>query len=420
MSAGRSWFRHSQTVSEPDLPRDLRFHRTGKVSGFQPRTGAFRLGAQGIAQRQPHVMAGRNFHQAAGYVHGISGRGDVLMVPAAEPGGDDRSEMRADLEADAGRDRRRQCFDPALGPDAEPDRAFGRARGVIGLRPGKAEQNHGAVTEKTGDHAAASGCLLVDERVKILQERACDIRAEGFAERCEAGKVDEHHGGVLPDRLQQEVRIARQPFLQVRRLELFEQSGLRGEMLRASPAGPELHGAEQHQRRRGRSDRRRGVEPYAVGECRRIRGRPYQHNRGDGDEADGVAPPGEQADQQHRKQDRGRRLDDAHRPVAHDAVARDQMGDGGGDDFDAGHQGIERRGKEVAGAGRGRAEHDNPAPDGVAIDLTANDAGGADGTNGAARAVIGDRQRIAGSGCDRAVAEQQAIRRDGQWLADRH
>ena len=90
-------------------------------------------------------MAGRHFHQTARDVHGVAGCGDVLMVAAAEPGGDDRSEMRADLEADTISDCRRQCLDPAFGLDAERDRALRRARSVIGSRLWQAEQDHGAI-----------------------------------------------------------------------------------------------------------------------------------------------------------------------------------------------------------------------------------------------------------------------------------
>src|SRR5439155_14585049 len=100
-------------------------------------------------------MAGRHFHQTARHVHGVAGRGDVLMVSATESGSDDWSEMRADLEADTMSYCRRQRLDPAFGLDAERDRALRRARGVIRRRLRQAEQDHGAVAEETRDHAAA-------------------------------------------------------------------------------------------------------------------------------------------------------------------------------------------------------------------------------------------------------------------------
>ena len=95
------------------------------------------------------------------------------------------------------------------------------------------------------------------------------------------------------------------------------------------------------------------------------------------------------------------------------------MRDGGGNDFHPRHQRIERRREEIAGAGCGCAEHDNATLNVFPVDLAIDQARGADGANGAARAVIGNRKRIVGTGRDRVVAEQQAVRLDRQRLADR-
>jgi len=50
-------------------------------------------------------MMGRHFHQAARHVYRVAGRCDVVITSTAEPGGDDRSEMRADLESKCWRDQ---------------------------------------------------------------------------------------------------------------------------------------------------------------------------------------------------------------------------------------------------------------------------------------------------------------------------
>ena len=107
-----------------------------------------------------------------------------------------------------------------------------------GSRRRQPEQDHGAIAEEARDHAAASRHFLVDQRMKLLQQSAGGVRVERLAERGKSGKIDEDDGGILPDRRQQEVGIAGQPFLKARRLELFKQLVLRGEMLRASPARP--------------------------------------------------------------------------------------------------------------------------------------------------------------------------------------
>src|SRR3954454_1511296 len=54
---------------------------------------------QGVAHREPRIVLGSNSHQPARQVHGVPGRRYVL-VAAAETRGDDRAEMRADLEAE--------------------------------------------------------------------------------------------------------------------------------------------------------------------------------------------------------------------------------------------------------------------------------------------------------------------------------
>ena len=44
-------------------------------------------------------MIGRHFHQAARDVYRVAGRRDVVVTFSAEPGSNNDSEMRADLES---------------------------------------------------------------------------------------------------------------------------------------------------------------------------------------------------------------------------------------------------------------------------------------------------------------------------------
>ena len=67
-----------------------------------------------IAQGDIGVMKRGNLHQPARDIDRIADSGDVLMAVAAEPGCDDLSEMRSDLEIDMRRNRVGQSGDPAL------------------------------------------------------------------------------------------------------------------------------------------------------------------------------------------------------------------------------------------------------------------------------------------------------------------
>src|SRR5260370_34594624 len=111
-------------------PADSRF--PGPREGSKLEQGAFGTGLaeQIVAQRQRRAVLRRDFHQAAGHVDAVTGRGDVLIAAAAEPGCDDRSEMGTHLEADLRRDRWRQRFDPSFDAFAEFDAA---KRGVAGF-----------------------------------------------------------------------------------------------------------------------------------------------------------------------------------------------------------------------------------------------------------------------------------------------
>ena len=121
-----------------------------------------------------------------------------------------------DLEAYPGRDRWWQGLDPAFRLDAKPDRALGRAQGIIACRLRQPEQNHGAIAKEARDQAAVSDRLLVDQGMKPLQKFANGVWLSSFAERRKAREIDENDGRVLPDGLEQKVGIPGEPFLEVR------------------------------------------------------------------------------------------------------------------------------------------------------------------------------------------------------------
>src|SRR5437868_7549112 len=86
-------------------------------------------------------------------------------------------------------------------------------------------------------------------------------RPSRLAERGETRQVDEDDRGILTDGLGKEVRIAGQPLLNIRSLELAEQPAFHRKILRLPPAGPELNGAKKKDRRRYARDRHGRVQP---------------------------------------------------------------------------------------------------------------------------------------------------------------
>ena len=161
------------------------------------------------------------------------------------------------------------------------------------------------------------------------------------------------------DGFEQEFRIPGQPLSQHRRLKLLQQLALHGEILRLPAVQPELHRPEQDGRRGGGRDRQRRAQPDAVRKRREIGGGPDQKHGRDRQQADGAAPPRKQAHQQQRQHDGKHRVDGAGRAVAQQPVPRQELRNGSGHDLDARHDGIERRGKDVAAAGDGRPDHDD-------------------------------------------------------------
>ena len=100
---GGSSLRQELTPPEPDNERPERpriWVSFGPVSArFEYGTIAPRGAEQFVAHRKLDAMIGRHFHQAARHIDRVARRRDVVITSTAEPGGDDRSEMRADLES---------------------------------------------------------------------------------------------------------------------------------------------------------------------------------------------------------------------------------------------------------------------------------------------------------------------------------
>ena len=74
--------------------------RPGQCAHFQQCAVGPRRPQQFIADRELKAAMRRDFHQSACHIDGVAGCRDVMMAFAAEAGGDDDTEMRADLEAE--------------------------------------------------------------------------------------------------------------------------------------------------------------------------------------------------------------------------------------------------------------------------------------------------------------------------------
>src|ERR1700716_2223169 len=196
----------------------------------------------------------RHFHQPVRHVHRVASRGNVVITSAAKSRGNDGAEMSSNLEPKTRVDWLLQASKPPVRADAESCRALSCPESVGRRSLRQSKQDHRAVTQKARDHSSRAHRLLVDQGMKLLQQIAARPRSEPLAERGETGQVDEDHRRVLAYRLLEETRNSGQPLLNVGRLKLSEQFASRGEILRAPPAGPELHGGEQNSRWRGRGD----------------------------------------------------------------------------------------------------------------------------------------------------------------------
>ena len=87
------------------------------------------------------------------------------------------------------------------------------------------------------------------------------------------------------------------------------------------------------------------------------------------------------------------------RSVAHQAVAVHQMRDRGCQHLDARQNRIEGGGKGIAAPCHRRADHDDPVAHRLFCDPAVQDIAGADGANGAARAIEAERKGISARPC---------------------
>ena len=79
-------------------------------------------------------------------------------------------------------------------------------------------------------------CELLDQSQPAVSHHLALLRVAGLIESRREGKHNYYH--ILPDRFEQEVGIARQPFPETRRLELLQQAASQVEVLGGSPPRP--------------------------------------------------------------------------------------------------------------------------------------------------------------------------------------
>jgi hypothetical protein len=99
---------------------------------------------------------------------------------------------------------------------------------------------------------------------QVLQHPQHRIHAERFAERSEAGQIDEDDRRILMYRREQEIGIFGQPLPNGRRLKLLQQIAFHRKMLRLPPVQPKLHRSEQDGGRRCGGERQRCTQPDAA------------------------------------------------------------------------------------------------------------------------------------------------------------
>ena len=268
--------------------------------------------------------------------------------------------MGADLEAGARRDRRAAAMRSIARHCCKARRAARGVAGVVSRLSGRPNRIMAPSPRKLVMIAPCATTSAIDQGMEILQQRQPCVEAERFAQRGEAGQIDEDDRGIVMHRLQQELRISGQPFAQRRRLELLQQIAPHRVVVRLPPVQPELDRSEQDRRRRGGGNRQGRAEPDAARKRRIIDDRPDREHGGDRARARAccaampaeppatasAAPP--RARQSHASNGRaGFRHRPSTAPVAAAISSTTRQ-----------HR-IERRGKHVAAAGNGRADHDD-------------------------------------------------------------
>ena len=347
----------ARAAADPRLPR------AGQNSGFTQRRSGAGLRSRSSLTARASALPGRDLHQPARHVHGVAGRGDVLVAAAAEPRGDDRAEMGADLEAGSRGDRRRQGRrsnrSARLQRSTQHSAALLASSAVLSGRPNRIMAPSPRKLVMTPPRAID---LVVDQGVEFLQHPQYRVHAERFAERGEAGQIDEDDRRVLVHRLEQEIRI------------------LRSAICRSAGAwnccSKSLFIAKYCACRRFSQsctapNRIAGGAAAAIGsaalnqtpsrECGEVGDQHHTTSTAAiGDEADRAAPPGQQATSKQRRArpPRSRRA----RASSGRARCRRRSSDwpiAVAMISTPGHHRIERGGKHVAAAGDGRADDDD-------------------------------------------------------------
>ena len=195
--------------------------------------------------------------------------------------------------------------------------------------------------------------------------------------------------------------IPGQPLAKRRRLKLLQQSLFMAKYCACRRFSQSCTAPNRIAGGTGGRERQRCAQPDAarkrrkVGDRRRSAARPRSAAGRSRCAARRAGPPAAASARPRGRRRRPRRA------VAQQPVAGHQMRDGRRNHLDARHDRIERRGKHVAAAGDGRADHDDAVLERTSGgDLAVQHRGRADGADGAAAAVEGQRQNMIDIGRD--------------------
>jgi hypothetical protein len=83
---------------------------------------------------------------------------------------------------------------------------------VVVARVGQAEEDHGSVAHEARDETVATDRFLINETVKLFQQRTGVVRSERLAQPGEAGQIHENDRRLLAHGLAEKVRISREAF----------------------------------------------------------------------------------------------------------------------------------------------------------------------------------------------------------------
>src|SRR5215204_6884390 len=110
----------------------------------------------------------------------------------------------------------------------------------------QAEEDHGSITHEARDETMGADCLLIDEAVKLLQQRTSFVGSEPLAQPGEAGQIHEYDGCLLADGLVKKLRITREALRQARRLKAAQDSALDSQRIGATAVEPQASRSKNH------------------------------------------------------------------------------------------------------------------------------------------------------------------------------